>query len=1465
MMFMFLQNLKPQFDQVEKGYKEKSAINLSATTSKKDLSDLLYNNGYVENSRDAKYIADTLVDRLKRQKFSNLYDLQKRAKGKIPMVVADSAKVLTNKVELSKMLVGLGDSLEDLPDASTLKTRLSLGNGDGEMKVVVTSDSSSNCGGVVIQLIAYYKQSDTVAKDTSYLKTDSSGCAQITGMNRDKGYSVLPIRYGYEYGSSKGVKCGNFKKYRFFNKFWRKEYVYTFEQQEHRIQMIGNAMLKQIKNDGTLTVRTPAEYKAIVVKWFVFVLLAWWTLCLILMRRKKNFDQVLIASVMFLTGFCVLTMFSIQNPLTEDLRGVDMAKGVIIGIIIAIALQFVDFVKFYQEKSKAHFDIPIWLFLPFKRKISWLAQVMADKDTNVLIKLLAGLGVLLCTPLMIFDLLQIPRLLKNIEKAPKGTGWLLLALLLTALLWTPLGNSIGGMKVNLKLGPMLFQPSEIAKYLILLFMAAFFTQRADTIINYSRPARNRVANKLWSKTKTLGWVIGGLMALMAMYVILGDMGPGLVIGVTFVLLYSLVKSKVNLENLNEEDKWRKIFTCDFAMLIYGVVSFAVFILAGKAIGNSLLGAVLWFVAWIVWGSMKRRQFFETAFTLNILVFVFIFGGQIMQSIPPLANMSVAERFEERIEMCENPWGDLDIEGKGDNAKAVSNTQVANGLWALATGGLTGQGLGDGNPNLIPAFHTDMILSSIGEQVGWIGLFFVVLVLALLLRRVVVVGYRVGHPFAFYFCTGVAIVTGVQFFIIALGSSGIIPLTGVTVPFLSYGRVSMILNLTALGVVVSLSQNIKTEQAEGVEKAVRLRSVGEYNYPASIISWTFVVLALFTLGVWQYYGFWNRSRTLVHPAFVYNNQGTPLIEYNPRIALLTKEMWAGDIYDRKGMLLATSDREKLDSYAGKYDSCGLDIKNLKRKHPKRYYPFGEHLFFMLGDINNGLYFTYDEDNPIGYMAEAQHLAYLRDYDNVLRDSDGNAIKVNLKDTTQIGGKYIDAGGRDTIMRYVVRDNSDLTKYLKSGIHGRAVKRHNKRVSNGKYDLKLTLDAVMQTEMQNKLINYVEKDKSNKYRRSGLENNHHLRVSVVVLDADNGDLLTSANYPLPDYQRVREEDESGNKYYNDNRRPNSWTAYTDRDLGLTNATAPGSTAKIMSAMAGLNKKGTTVGSNTKFDIQLYEVIDYNGHTPVEPPMNGNTHEWVDMRRAIVVSSNCYFINLVNDYDLYKELEKIYKEAGIRLEGKAVYNLHYHPDTNNTLDAIVNSTRSDAINSWKKYQNDKSKGLYVNGKNTQTLKRGEWMWAWGQGTLDATPLSMARVVSAVVNNGAMPQTRYIMSDETKMHTLTSKTNAQAIKSFMRGQYEDNSTRKNHLIRYETLGGKTGTPHRTYTGYKQKKGSNKNDGWYVFYVDNKSLDKSKHNIAVAVRMERIGISGGSSTDAMWLSREVVIPTLKQYGYIVE
>ena len=1465
MLFLYFHNLRPRFEAVEENYANYSTVNLSRDISRDKLTDVLANNLYVANRRDADFVADTLVSRLHRGlKYSNLYHLQKRAYGKVPALVADSAHVLIEKLERSNQAIGL---LHYFPPLDSMSCCAELGDSkegtDGIINVKIHAKGTQDLANIIIPLTEYSIDSTghAVTNVVAYAKSDSLGQVTFRGLDRKKAYSVLPIRRGFEYGSSKGIKEGKFEK----------DVTFRFEQVEHRIQMIDNATLKQIKNDGTITVRTPSEFKAEVIKWFVLIVLAWWLLAIVMVRRKRNFDPLLLASVMFLSGLCVIIMFAIQNPLTEELRGAEMATGVLIGVGIIILFQFVDFVKLYQGGYKFDFDIPMqvlrWLFLPYKQKVSWLVPVL--KGFGAWYKKLGALFLLLLSlPFAIFNLPFLSKInkqiIKFIDRAPKGFGWMLFAILLTCLLWTPLGREIGGMYVNLSLGGLTFQPSEIAKYLILFFMAAFFTQNSDTIIAYSQPNRTRV----WDKVQTLGWVIGGLVLLVLIYAKLGDMGPAVVVGVTFVLLYSLVKSKVNLENLSDNDKWKRIFTCDFAIMIYGIISFAMFIFIGSILGNSLIFALLWFVVWVLFGITWHKQFFESAFIINLLVFALIFGGDVAKQIPYVRDTDTAERFDQRTRMCLNTWGDWKVADGADLERAqnaaVSNTQVANGLWAIATGGMTGQGLGDGNPNLIPAFHTDMILSSIGEQLGWWGLLLVIVAIAILLRRIVVVGYRVGHPFAFYFCMGVAVVTAVQFFIIALGSSGMIPLTGITVPFLSYGRVSMVLNLTAFAIVLSLSKNTRNEVMSGVQEEARRRSVGDYNYPISIVTWSYIVLALFTLCVWQYYALWARGKTLVHPAFVYSREGLPIIEYNPRIALLTKEMWAGNIYDRNGVLLATSDKDKLrdedvDSLlikAGVADSC---INHIYASHTRRYYPFGEHLYFMLGDQNTGLFFTYNEDNPIGYMAEVQHLSYLRDYDNNYYDKQHKPVKVKLAGSVKSGSRYMTSGTRDTVIAYRMRDNSDLIKYLKTGINGRPLRRHNKDVRDGDFDLHLTLDAALQTDLQNRISNYVE-------QTPVLKNNNLLRISVVVLDAENGELLASANYPLPNYERLREEDKLGHQSYSDNCKGNSWFAYTDRDLGLTYQTMPGSTAKVMSAIAGFQKLGTSA-ADIKYLITAEDIVE-SGDSK-EP----HGHK-VSMKEAIVESSNCYFINLVNENDLYWELDSIYETAGASIGNSTTYYLSYVRDAYKQK-AIREKIRQNESNALASYNKRVDSNLH------EKMDNGEWKWAWGQGyanyELLASPLTMARIASAVVNGGEMPYTRYLLPtnkyskrhDEKGKARLFSTQSAKILKEYMLAESANQINRKAKVDLPSFVGGKTGTPERDrndydYLVYNRKAGKyktyhhyeKKNDGWYMFFIDSQG---DRHPFAVAVRMERSTGSGA----AVRLTKSVVLESLYSKGYI--
>lgn len=1469
LMFCFILNLNDRFEKVNEAYDEKNetAVNLSPKMKTDVLKKILLSNGYVKDAKDADFIANTLKERLKEKEFPYLYVLQKRDYGKVSAREAEKAGVLTERLRVSC------EQLEQdhIPNLDLLDNTANLNSSGGTINVKIVPDKNNveSCKDVVVRLRVHFydKDKNAVKRDTLFVKTDENGCASFTGLDKSLAYSVLPIKKYYEYGQEKGIVEGKFKK---------DSYEIEFTQLEHRIPMFNDATLKQIKYDGTITVRTPDEFLKAAIPWFAAVILAWWILALILIRRRKNFDPLIVATAMFLTGLCVLMMFAIQNPLTEELRGIEMAQGVIIGVVIVAVFQYIDFIKLYQHRYKLDFDIPLavvnWFFLPFKRKVAWLASTMKGYGRWYGKIVALVLVAIVFVSFIWLDLLRITKLSKYIERAfvklPRGIGWFFMAIILTAMMFIPaFAGIVGGMRVNLKLGPLTFQPSEITKYLMLFFMAAFFTQQADAIIQYSDSGSKRFVKKL----KLLGIVIASVGLLMALYAVLGDMGPALVVCVTFILLYSLVKSKVNLENLNETDKWKRILTCDFAILIYGVLSFAAFLIGGYLLGKTvdiaIIAGLLWFVLWILFGWARKRQFFETAFITNLLIFMFVFGGQTMKNIDAFKDSPMAERFDQRAKMCVNTWGDLDEEHQGAYSEPVSNTQVANGLWAISTGGFSGQGLGKGNANLIPAFHTDMILSSIAEQIGWLGLLAVVLVLALLLRRIVVLGYKAGHPFAFYFCMGVAIVTGVQFFVIALGSSGMIPLTGITVPLLSYGRVSMILNIAALGVILSFGGNINRKE-EDVEVEMRKRGVGDYNYPVSIVSWTFVVLAVFTLGVWYHYAIWDRDNTLVKPAYVHNKQGVPLVEYNPRIALLTKEMYAGDILDRNNVILATSYKEKINDTI--YSNYGLDINGIDSilvSHSKRYYPFGEQTFFMVGDMNTGLYFYFDENNPksypVGYMAEAQHLSTLRGYDNIKYDKNNNPIEIHFSEDVDSEDYFLSLKTNYSKTE-IIRDYSKLIPYLKDGIYGDLVKKHNENIKKGDLSINLTVDAVLQTQINNKLKEFVGSNK--KYYDNNL-----LRISVVVLDAENGDMLSSSCYPLPDYQRLKDEYKDGNDSYIDKNRDENWPAYTNRDLGLTFQTPPGSTAKVMSSLAAFNRLGVKgVRNDAIFEINRFDVIDFKDkidkmnpekNYSLEPPKKDGAVASVGMKEAIVVSSNCYFIRLVNEFDLYPELNDIYSKAGITLNYNRSYLFDYK--LMKSLDKEVENQQKKAIKSYDRYL--KNRVDFKNNKDWQKLKIDDLMWAWGQGTMDASPLNMARVVSAVINEGEMPVTRFLITDTKRNEKMTEPDCANELKGYMNEQAHDRTQTFIRDAKFpQNVGGKTGTPMRDFG----KKESQK-DGWYVFYIDNK--DAGRPSLAVAIRMERVGYIkekykdlSGSSGDAVKLASNLM-PLLEEYDCTIK
>src|SRR5581483_2044141 len=149
---------------------------------------------------------------------------------------------------------------------------------------------------------------------------------------------------------------------------------------------------------------------------------------------------------------------------------------------------------------------------------------------------------------------------------------------------------------------------------------------------------------------------------------------------------------------------------------------------------------------------------------------------------------------ERVSMWLSPWNN-DVRG-GD--------QLAHSLWAFATGGPLGSGPGLGDPSVIPAGHTDLVLPAIAEEWGLPGVLGIFLLFALLLRRAFRIALRAPDEYSFFLSAGCGTLIALEMLLISGGALGAIPLSGVVSPFLSSGNTAMLANFAIFAVLAAVS-------------------------------------------------------------------------------------------------------------------------------------------------------------------------------------------------------------------------------------------------------------------------------------------------------------------------------------------------------------------------------------------------------------------------------------------------------------------------------------------------------------------------------------------------------------------------------------------------------------------------------------------------------------------------------------
>lgn len=234
------------------------------------------------------------------------------------------------------------------------------------------------------------------------------------------------------------------------------------------------------------------------------------------------------------------------------------------------------------------------------------------------------------------------------------------------------------------------------------------------------------------------------------------------------------------------------------LLLAWVVSLMVMI-AQRDLGSSLLFFMLALI--VLWVGTERLSFLIAGLVLFV-------GGA-------TAAWSQFSHVQTRVSSWLDPWADA--QGGG--------YQVIEAQFGLASGGITGTGPGRGYPQRVPAAETDFIFASIGEELGLLGATAVLMAFVLMIGSGLRAALGADRTFSKLLATGLTGLLGFQAFIIIAGVTRVLPLTGVTLPFVSYGGSSLLSNYALLALLMRISdeQVDRPADAPSRRRRGRLRS------------------------------------------------------------------------------------------------------------------------------------------------------------------------------------------------------------------------------------------------------------------------------------------------------------------------------------------------------------------------------------------------------------------------------------------------------------------------------------------------------------------------------------------------------------------------------------------------------------------------------------------------------------------
>ncbi len=194
-------------------------------------------------------------------------------------------------------------------------------------------------------------------------------------------------------------------------------------------------------------------------------------------------------------------------------------------------------------------------------------------------------------------------------------------------------------------------------------------------------------------------------------------------------------------------------------------------------------------------------------------------GFIMFVVGAFAASKLFSHVGERFDIWLHPFAAGNPEGNA--------YQPLQGLYGMASGGLLGKGLGGGQPYITPLIQSDMVFTAFGEELGLAGVMAILLVYALIVQRGLSTAMLVKDPFSKLLAGGLSFMLALQVFVIVGGVTRLIPLTGITTPFLSQGGSSLVASWMLIALLARLSDTARRPpprpiQDEGLTQVVALK-------------------------------------------------------------------------------------------------------------------------------------------------------------------------------------------------------------------------------------------------------------------------------------------------------------------------------------------------------------------------------------------------------------------------------------------------------------------------------------------------------------------------------------------------------------------------------------------------------------------------------------------------------------------